>query len=66
MPCANWLKERLVNSRVSLIMNGWVLVGSMPALVGTDYGRLLLVKVALVTVASQASDTVAPGLLKLA
>src|SRR5262245_55485202 len=23
--CANWLKERLVNSRVSLIMNGWVL-----------------------------------------
>ena len=25
VPCANWLKERLVNSRVSLIMNGWVL-----------------------------------------
>ena len=23
--CANWLKERLVNSRMSLIMNGWVL-----------------------------------------
>jgi hypothetical protein len=23
--CANWLKERLVNSRLSLIMNGWVL-----------------------------------------
>jgi putative copper resistance protein D len=29
------------------VMNGWVLAGSMPALVGTDYGRLLLVKVAL-------------------
>ena len=25
MSCANWLKERLVNSRMSLIMNGWVL-----------------------------------------
>jgi hypothetical protein len=23
--CANWLKERLVNSRMSLIMSGWVL-----------------------------------------
>jgi hypothetical protein len=23
--CANWLKERLVNSRMSLIMKGWVL-----------------------------------------
>jgi hypothetical protein len=23
--CANWLKERLVNSRMSVIMNGWVL-----------------------------------------
>jgi hypothetical protein len=23
--CANWLKERLVNSRMSLLMNGWVL-----------------------------------------
>jgi hypothetical protein len=23
--CGNWLKERLVNSRMSLIMNGWVL-----------------------------------------
>jgi copper resistance protein D len=32
---------------VTGVMNGWVLVGSMPALVGTDYGRLLLVKVAL-------------------
>jgi putative copper resistance protein D len=29
------------------IVNGWVLAGSVPALVGTDYGRLLLVKVAL-------------------
>jgi putative copper resistance protein D len=29
------------------IINSWVLVGSVPALVGTDYGRLLLVKVAL-------------------
>src|SRR5262245_58141642 len=25
VPCAKWLKEGLVNSRVSLIMNGWVL-----------------------------------------
>jgi hypothetical protein len=25
VPCANWLKERLVNTRMSLIMNGWVL-----------------------------------------
>ena len=25
VPCANWLKERLVNSRMSLIMHGWVL-----------------------------------------
>jgi putative copper resistance protein D len=32
---------------VTGVMNGWVLVGGMPALVGTDYGRLLLVKVAL-------------------
>src|SRR5262245_30096699 len=23
--CTNWLKERLVNSRMSLIMHGWVL-----------------------------------------
>jgi putative copper resistance protein D len=29
------------------IVNTWVLAGSMAALVGTDYGRLLLVKVAL-------------------
>jgi copper resistance protein D len=29
------------------IVNSWVLAGSMHALVGTDYGRLLLVKVAL-------------------
>jgi copper resistance protein D len=28
-------------------VNTWVLAGSVPALVGTDYGRLLLVKVAL-------------------
>jgi putative copper resistance protein D len=32
---------------VTGVMNAWVLVGGMPALVGTDYGRLLLVKVAL-------------------
>ncbi len=29
------------------IINTWVLAGSVPALVGTDYGRLLLVKVGL-------------------
>jgi putative copper resistance protein D len=29
------------------IVNTWVLTGSIPALFGTDYGRLLLVKVAL-------------------
>ena len=29
------------------IVNTWELAGSVPALVGTDYGRLLLVKVAL-------------------
>jgi len=29
------------------LINTWFLVGSVPALVGTDYGRLLLVKVAL-------------------
>jgi putative copper resistance protein D len=29
------------------IVNSWVLVGGMPALLETDYGRLLLVKVAL-------------------
>jgi len=29
------------------LVNTWVLVGSVPALVGTDYGRLLIVKVAL-------------------
>jgi copper resistance protein D len=28
-------------------VNGMILVGSMPALIGTDYGRLLLLKVAL-------------------
>jgi putative copper resistance protein D len=28
-------------------VNTWVLAGSVPALVGTDYGRLLLVKIAL-------------------
>ena len=29
------------------IVNGWLLVGGIPALVGTDYGRLLLIKLAL-------------------
>jgi len=29
------------------IVNTWVLAGSIPALLGTDYGRLLLVKIAL-------------------
>ena len=29
------------------LVNTWVLAGSVPALVGTDYGRLLIVKVAL-------------------
>ncbi|TMK18577.1 MAG: copper homeostasis membrane protein CopD [Alphaproteobacteria bacterium] len=28
-------------------VNGWILTGSVPALIGTDYGRLLLAKVAL-------------------
>jgi putative copper export protein/mono/diheme cytochrome c family protein len=28
-------------------VNGWLLAGSMPALIGTDYGRLLVIKVAL-------------------
>jgi putative copper resistance protein D len=32
---------------VSGIVNSWVLAGSVPALIGTRYGRLLLVKVAL-------------------
>jgi putative copper export protein/mono/diheme cytochrome c family protein len=32
---------------VTGIVNGWILAGSVPALIGTDYGRLLLVKVAL-------------------
>jgi putative copper export protein/mono/diheme cytochrome c family protein len=32
---------------VTGIVNTWFLAGSVPALVGTDYGRLLLVKVAL-------------------
>ena len=29
------------------VLNGWLLVGSVPALVGTDYGRLVLIKLAL-------------------
>src|SRR5262249_57226864 len=29
------------------VVNGWTLAGSVPALIGTDYGRLLLAKVAL-------------------
>jgi len=29
------------------IVNSWMLVGSVAALVGTNYGRLLLVKIAL-------------------
>jgi len=29
------------------VVNSWYLAGSVPALIGTDYGRLLLVKVAL-------------------
>ena len=29
------------------IVNSWLLVGGMPPLVGTDYGRLLLIKLAL-------------------
>jgi putative copper resistance protein D len=29
------------------LVNSWVLVGGVPALIGTDYGRLLLIKVAL-------------------
>jgi putative copper resistance protein D len=32
------------------IVNTWGLAGSVPALIGTDYGRLLLVKVALFVV----------------
>jgi putative copper resistance protein D len=32
------------------IVNTWELAGSVPALIGTDYGRLLLVKVALFVV----------------
>jgi putative copper export protein/mono/diheme cytochrome c family protein len=28
-------------------VNGWLLAGSVPALIGTDYGRLLVIKVAL-------------------
>jgi putative copper resistance protein D len=32
---------------VTGIVNGWLLAGSVPALIGTDYGRLLLAKVAL-------------------
>jgi putative copper export protein/mono/diheme cytochrome c family protein len=32
---------------VTGVVNGWVLAGNVPALIGTDYGRLLLVKVAL-------------------
>jgi copper resistance protein D len=32
---------------VSGIVNTWELAGSVPALIGTDYGRLLLVKIAL-------------------
>jgi putative copper export protein/mono/diheme cytochrome c family protein len=29
------------------VVNGWILAGSVPALVGTEYGELLLLKVAL-------------------
>src|SRR5262249_32736863 len=29
------------------IVNGWILAGSVPALIGTDYGRLLVAQVAL-------------------
>jgi putative copper resistance protein D len=29
------------------LVNTWVLAGSIPALIGTDYGRLLLIKIAL-------------------
>jgi copper resistance protein D len=32
---------------VTGIVNAWILVGSIPAIVGTDYGRLVLVKIAL-------------------
>ncbi len=32
---------------VSGIVNTWVLSGTLPALLGTDYGRLLLIKIAL-------------------
>jgi copper resistance protein D len=32
---------------VTGVVNGWLLVGSVPALVGTDYGWLLLIKAAL-------------------
>jgi copper resistance protein D len=32
---------------MSGVVNTWVLAGSVPALIGTDYGHLLLVKVAL-------------------
>jgi putative copper export protein/mono/diheme cytochrome c family protein len=35
---------------VTGIVNSWVLAGSVPALIGTDYGRLLLAKVALFAV----------------
>jgi putative copper resistance protein D len=32
---------------VTGILNAWILVGSLPALVGTEYGRLLVVKLGL-------------------
>jgi copper resistance protein D len=32
---------------ISGIVNTWILTGNIPALIGTQYGRLLLVKIAL-------------------
>jgi copper resistance protein D len=38
---------RSAKGKTGRIINSWQLVGTLPALFGTDYGRLLLAKVAL-------------------
>ncbi|MEA2977998.1 MAG: copper resistance protein [Alphaproteobacteria bacterium] len=44
----SWLGIAAVSTLiVTGLFNTWVLVGTIPALVGTDYGRLLLTKVSL-------------------
>ena len=43
------------------IINGWILAGSVPALIGTDYGRLLLAKIVCGELGGDGAEEIAHG-----